>query len=235
MCLVSHYLPGVLADEEAQQAGAALNADSHGYAIWIGPGEFRISTGTDAAALIKEFASIRAVYPHGHAVFHSRWITAGAPGLDNAQPFLVPIDDREGVFAHNGTFKDEVPGKGQEGWSDSRVLAARIFPHLRLTWQTALHDEMLISGSRGLVITPSGEGIRFGDWSVGAEHNGVWHSNYDFVPPPRFAGSVRNAKEQLHLHVRTLARKFHHGDAEAGQQLSWLLHAFPELGTGVCE
>jgi predicted glutamine amidotransferase len=102
MCLLTYLPPNVQPDAVALLTGARANSDGHGYAIVV-PGEdaVRIGKSMDAATLVAEFVALRAQYPDGPALFHSRLTTHGATDVDNCHPFVVNGDPRT-VVAHNG-------------------------------------------------------------------------------------------------------------------------------------
>lgn len=109
MCLLSFFPPGVQPDSEELSCGASCNPHGFGYAIVIpGEEEILIGKGMDAATLIAEFVKMRAQYPDGPALFHSRYTTHGVTGVDNCHPFVVNGDKRT-VVGHNGILPARSP------------------------------------------------------------------------------------------------------------------------------
>lgn len=249
MCMLSYFPPGVRADVTALTAGAKLNTDGHGFAIWRGFDDIIVRKGMAASLLIAEFDLLRTEYPHGPAVFHSRWITSGDPSPDNAQPFTVVFDGgAKGVIAHNGTIPMMGVSPAEEGWSDTRLLAFRslgTFPGLHwdgrdsgegtgAKWRSAVDQYMKNTSSRVIIITPSGEGLLLGAWDTAFTHNGVRYSSMDFVPAPELEveGPTTSARARRKKAFRWLAEHYIAGNEEAGQMMAALLEADPAMGTG---
>lgn len=112
MCLLTFIPPGVQPDADALRTGARCNNDGHGFAILV-PGEddIRIGKGMEAEEVIAAFMALRAQYPNGPALFHSRLTTHGETNVDNCHPFVVNGDTRT-VVAHNGILpRDAHPAK----------------------------------------------------------------------------------------------------------------------------
>jgi glutamine amidotransferase len=112
MCLLTFLPAGVQPDAEALRCGARCNNDGHGYGIVVpGQDEILIGKGMDASEVIAEFVRLRAQYPDGPALFHSRLTTHGNTTVDNCHPFVVNGDPRT-VVAHNGILpRDAHPQK----------------------------------------------------------------------------------------------------------------------------
>lgn len=238
MCLISFYPKNVQPDVQALLAGAAVNKDGCGFAVWKKPGVYSFTHsagGSDAAnrRVIGLFARTRAKYPNGPAVFHSRWATAGPVTFDNCQPLCVP--SAEGVdmaFAHNGTLPD-VDGSGER--SDTRVFAEDVLPKLVAEFGTPGPDNRdwldvyfaLRPGNRAVLLLPDGNALRFGDgyWSGGA-----WYSNTDYIAP--LVVSRQDALRRVRLLYRDLGDKQRGGDESAGRLRAALLAMAPDITKG---
>lgn len=190
MCLLSFIPASVLPDLAHLQNGADENPDGHGWAIVI-PDERRIITGhgMNPQAVIAEFGEMRAKYPDGPALFHSRFGTGGRVDEYNCHPFTVGGDART-VVAHNG-----VMGRPDGARCDTRVFAEDILPN---RWKRYDRpgvrrqiEHYLGFGNKIVILTVNPRYAQMayifnedlGDW-VGAEGQQVWHSNDGWKPAP---------------------------------------------------
>lgn len=186
MCLLSYFPENILPDLTHLQNGADENPDGFGWAIVI-PSEKRILTGhgMNAPAVIAEFGEMRAKYPAGPALFHSRFGTGGSVTEYNCHPFVVGRDPRT-VLAHNGILGDPHGAR-----CDTRVFAEDILP---LRWKRYDRpgvrrqiEHYLGFGNKIVLLTVNPRyavnGYIFnedlGDW-IG----NVWHSNSGWKPLP---------------------------------------------------
>ncbi len=111
MCLLSYFPAGVLPDADALRCGARCNNDGHGFGIVIpGQDEILIFKSMNATEAVDQFVKLRAKYPDGPALFHSRLTTHGNTTVDNCHPFVVNGDPRT-VVAHNGILPDDAHPK----------------------------------------------------------------------------------------------------------------------------
>lgn len=220
MCLLSYYPPHAMPDREALLAGAEVNGDGAGFAIWLGPGSFWLHTSSDTAEVIEKFARVREGWPEGPALTHLR-LTTTAAGDRNLQPFLVK---GLGVFAHNGT----VHGLASEERSDSLALAQDRLPGLSPA-EAAVYLEDLFAGtsnSAALVAADTGMVKLIGRWRY--LQNGVWHSNSDYLPPPP-PEPGNHDWARLRRFYRELGDRQALGDREAGLLRAAMLARLPEL------
>ncbi len=227
MCLVAYHESGAQPDLQALRTGAAVNPHGSGYAVMLGPGNIIVQKSMDSEEMIRRFALLRADYPKGPAIFHSRAATSGTISLTNIQPFEVQFSDGTGVLAHNGTLQGTEP---EYGWSDTRMFAESPFfgKERDADWRRTLHAYMCSQDSRLALLTPDGESHLFGDWDSRNVRNGVHYSNADWVAPPAPDGQ-KLMTDRLHLLYRRLAAEYRDGDAEAGQMMAALLAEAPRL------
>jgi hypothetical protein len=229
ICLTTMLKPGVLPDMAALRAGAEVNRDGYGFAVWTATG-YLTGRGLDGPETLAEFEVARRSNPRGPALFWSRWATAGAISEANCQPLPVDLADGRGVMAHNGTIPHLADGER----SDSHVLAETLprnphHPHIR----QMLGDWLATHESKVVLLTAPGEGLVFGD---GYWQGGAWHSNSDFHPPLE-GGSLRGqVVPGDHKERRLLYRKWGDmhlaGNVIAGALRGALLRRYPELGSG---
>lgn len=121
MCMLTYFPPDATPDLDALANGAEFNDDGHGFAI-VTPDEILVRHGLDGNEMIAAFDELRARYPGGPALFHSRFATHGTRDLDNCHPFPVDHDARM-VLAHNGILPRRVRPKGGDPRSDTRIAA----------------------------------------------------------------------------------------------------------------
>jgi hypothetical protein len=189
MCMLTVYPAGVGVHVGRIENGADINDDGHGFAIVdlgdrVRPPRILRGGGMDSRAVIAEFAELRAAFPAGPALFHSRWATHGYVGVANCHPFTVGGDPRT-VLAHNGVLPaDAWPGQGDTR-SDTRVLAERIMhQRYRRLDSGRVQDKFLTwLGSNKVAILTINPKYRhrlylFGE-SRGEWVDGVWYSNGD--------------------------------------------------------
>lgn len=209
MCLLTYFPAGVLPDADALRCGAQCNNDGHGFGILIpGQEDILVFKSMNAAEAIDEFVRMRAQYPEGPALFHSRLTTHGNTGVDNCHPFVVNGDPRT-VVAHNGilptdahpkkigttvvhkTTKDKVPYQVIENVyddrSDTRILADDL---LMARWSNldSRHSRKRLTAWLGrsnkiLVLTTDPTYRRNAylfNSGLGEWVGGVWYSNSSF-------------------------------------------------------
>ncbi|WP_051407382.1 class II glutamine amidotransferase [Nocardia sp. CNY236] len=126
MCLLTYFPPGTQPDRRALQTGAAVNPHGHGYALII-EDKIRVGHSMDPDPLIEEFLNLRAEYPTGAGLFHSRYATRGIQALKNCHPFPLGRDTRT-VIAHNGTLPKRVHPRAYDQRSDTRIAAEEYLP-----------------------------------------------------------------------------------------------------------
>jgi hypothetical protein len=200
MCLLTVFPAGqpVTAEHAAWlNHGCDRNPDGFGWAVVAGD---EILTGhslVDDVALA-DFREIRAEYPQGPALFHSRIATAGLVDHDNTHPFLLGGDDARTVLAHNGVLPTFLqPDKGDLR-SDTRIMAEEFLP-TEFTWsRTRRNVEALdspawrrwfrknvLQGDKVAFLTTDPR-YRKRLYIVGADHGhwakGVWWSNTSYRP-----------------------------------------------------
>ncbi len=191
MCLLSVYSPGALVNADHLEAGAWNNPDGYGFAIISGD---RIETGhgMDSGAVIHAFATVRDAHPESWALFHSRFTTDGLTSEDNCHPFVVG-GDRRTILAHNGILPRSARPKKGDNRSDTRILAESLIPNghfgqlHRPRARRALESWIASEGYPNKVaILTVDRRYRGNAFILGEGHgtwvDGVWHSNYDYVP-----------------------------------------------------
>lgn len=189
MCLLTFYPAGVMPDIQALRNGAATNDDGHGYGIIV-DGEVVTGHSMDFETVADEFRSMRAMYPLGEAMFHSRWTTHGLTVEANCHPFTVP-QVRNTVVAHNGVLPfNAQPPKGD--WrSDTRLFAEDIlmhrFPVLDSPRTQRRLEKWLGAGNKILVLTTDPrykkQAYLFNE-KAGIWVDGIWYSNDAYLPRP---------------------------------------------------
>ncbi|RDI45302.1 hypothetical protein [Nocardia mexicana] len=126
MCLLTFYPAGTAPDTDALAVGAQVNDDGHGFAVVTGS-EIVVGHGLRAAEVIGEFAEVRARFPDGPALFHSRYATHGVVDVGNCHPFWLGRDRRT-VVAHNGVLPKRVRPGPYDRRSDTRIAAEQYLP-----------------------------------------------------------------------------------------------------------
>lgn len=121
MCMLCVIPPNVLPSREKLENSALNNPDGFGFAIAI-PKENRIlcERTMNADESINRFLEMRAKYPDGYAIWHSRLATHGRKDVSNCHPFAVGGDERT-YLAHNGILPVLEDAKDER--SDTRIFA----------------------------------------------------------------------------------------------------------------
>lgn len=195
MCLLTYFPCDTQPDTVRLMNGSVVNSDGHGWGVVI-PG-VRVMTGfsMDARTAVDEFAEVRAQFPQGAALFHSRFTTHGLTNIDNCHPFPVNGDPRT-VLGHNGILPHSAqPTKGDPR-SDTAILAASImrhsFPALD-SKRTRRRFESWLGGNKIVILTVDPQykaqayifNERLGTWK-----DGVWYSNDAWMPPFRYTSGT---------------------------------------------
>ena len=186
MCMLSFFPEGVQPVADHLCNGAERNRDGYGFAIVI-PGDkprILVRKSMDSVKIIDDFIRLRAMYPAGPALFHSRLTTHGVTGKYNCHPFMVGKDSRT-VLAHNGILRDSVqPGKDDRR-SDTRIFAEDFAARMELwTPQGREFVEEWMGSYNKLVIMSVDP--RFAqhayilNQTAGTWAEGAWHSNMGF-------------------------------------------------------
>lgn len=182
MCLLTYFPEGVMPDADALRNGATWNDDGHGYAIVdVAGNRIIVDRGMDAKEMIRDFAVIRAAYPDGPALFHSRLATDGTVNLLNVHPFPVGGDSRT-VLAHNGIMPLRPPKHDPR--SDTRVVAEehipRAFTSLRRRRARLAFQRWMGAWNKVVILTVDprfrGHGFILNE-EEGMWDDGVWYSN----------------------------------------------------------
>ncbi|WP_194818003.1 class II glutamine amidotransferase [Nocardia sp. XZ_19_385] len=126
MCLLTYFPPGIAPDTGALVRGAVVNPHGHGFAVVAGS-QIVVGHDLDPARVIANFELVRARYPGGPALFHSRFATKGAIHIGNCHPFYLGGDGRT-VLAHNGTLPKRVHPRAYDPRSDTRIAAEDYLP-----------------------------------------------------------------------------------------------------------
>lgn len=197
MCMLSYFPPKIQPDLDHLANGAMYNRDGHGFAIVAG-NRLIIRHSMDEWPLLNTFADLRAKHPHGPALFHSRFGTAGTRDRRNCHPFRIG-GDRRTVIGHNGILPQySQPHKGDQR-CDTRVCAEDIMRNADIgdtkyrralgDWMTARNKFVILTvnpryKASAYIINESA-----GIW----DENGVWYSNDDYVPytPPTAEDKAR--------------------------------------------
>lgn len=186
MCLLTYFSPGVLPDTSALCQGSIINNDGHGFAI-VHDGQIVVDRGFNAEEMIDRFAEVRAQYPAGPAMFHSRFGTHGSRTLANIHPFTVD-NDRRTVVAHNGVLPGSVQPRGKDTRSDTAILAASMggrFGALRLPRVRAAVEKWMGHYNKLVILTvnPRYRGSAFIlNEAAGTWVDGIWYSNDGYKP-----------------------------------------------------
>lgn len=183
MCMLTFLSPDAYPDVEALTNGAEMNDDGHGFAIVTKHARNPIVRRyMSSKVAIEEFDRLRAQYPDGPALFHSRWGTGGEVTTRNAHPFRV---DRQTVLAHNGVLPRAMqPGKGD--WRcDTRLFAEDMLKGEDLS-DTKVRNQIayVIGKSNKLVILSTRldyKSFYIVNEDQGHWVDGVWYSNLDFT------------------------------------------------------
>ncbi|MGV9823456.1 hypothetical protein [Nocardia xishanensis] len=190
MCLLTYYPPAITPDPVALAYGATANPHGHGYAVIAGRGII-VGHGMDAEPVIAEFTQVRARYPEGPALFHSRYATKGIRDIDNCHPFRLGNDSRT-VLAHNGTLPKRVHPRAYDPRSDTRIAAEDYLPRQPFgSIDTHRGARGLASwlGSSKLVILTVDPTYRHNSYLFGEQagtwEDGIWYSNTSYLPPAK--------------------------------------------------
>jgi hypothetical protein len=194
MCLLTYFPADVMPNVEALLKGARANSDGHGFAIVIpakGDRKARILVRKSMKpdSLIKEFAFLRALYPAGPALFHSRITTDGDTGLFNCHPFMLSGDKRT-VIGHNGILPSSVrPGK-DDVRSDTRIFAEVAGSHFRLDtvlgrrlageWMGSFNKIVILSVDPAFTQDGHADYGYIVNEKEGIWEKGIWYSNSSF-------------------------------------------------------
>ncbi|WP_068056217.1 class II glutamine amidotransferase [Nocardia xishanensis] len=187
MCILTFVKPGITPDLDALSNGAAANPHGHGYAVITG-NTITVGHGMDAATVIAEFAQVRAQYPDGPALFHSRLATHGLREIDNCHPFRLGGDERT-VLAHNGILPTNVHPHADDPRSDTRIAAEDYLPTQPFgsldSWAGREHFERWLGRDKIVILTvdPAYKHRAY----IFNEHRGhwdaeSWYSNTDYRP-----------------------------------------------------
>ena len=185
MCMLTFFPPDVQPDVERLTRGTFWNRDGHGFAIVDGK-RLIIRKSMDHEYLIIEFARLRAKYPSGPALFHSRLATAGAENKAMCHPFRMG-NDRSTIVAHNGILPMIAQPKQGDKRSDTRLAADLIFGEwFGPLWKEKSRESLEAwcgAYNRLVILTvnPAYESNSYiinedsGEWC-----DGVWYSNADY-------------------------------------------------------
>lgn len=189
MCLLTFFPDGVQPNADALLRGTFFNDDGHGYAIVDRVGN-RIITdrGMEADDMIDSFCSMRERYPHGPALFHSRFGTDGLISSSNVHPFEVG-GDRRTVLAHNGVMPAKARPSATDPRSDTRIVAEEIIPKqyggLRRR-KARLAFERWMGATNKIVILTVNPRYRDNAFILnekeGIWDEGIWYSNSGYMP-----------------------------------------------------
>lgn len=188
MCLLTFVPADTVPNVDALLNGAAINTDGHGFAIVTGQ-RIIVQRGMDAEGTVEAFARLRALYPAGPALFHSRMATHGTISDSNIHPFLVGGDSRT-VLAHNGILPKTVQPQKGDTRSDTRILAEDILPHdpFGSLGSRRNRDRLgrWLTWSNKLVVLTVDPRYRQNAYILNEEQGvwdgGVWYSNEDYRP-----------------------------------------------------
>lgn len=186
MCILTFVKPGISPNLDALRGGAVANPHGHGYAI-ITDNTITTGRGLDAEAVITEFAAVRARYPDGPALFHSRFATHGPRTVENCHPFTV--GGERTVLAHNGILPDIVHPAPGDPRSDTRIAAEELLPRRPFgsldSWAGRERLERWLGTDKMVLLTvdPAYKHAayifneRHGHWDQGS-----WYSNHTYLP-----------------------------------------------------
>ena len=193
MCMLSVIPANVEPDYEGLLNGGISNPDGSGWAIAV-DGKIIMGKQMDACDAIDEFSLAREKYPHGPALFHSRWATHGTTSIYNVHPFFVG-NSYQTVVAHNGILQC-TPNKN-DARSDTRLFAEEILPtrFKRLDKRRAFTALSQYAGTYNkLAILTVDSRYHHNLYIVNevAGHwdklSGNWHSNYDYLGYSKYSG-----------------------------------------------
>lgn len=185
MCLLTVFPDKVQPDTELLLNGAYLNDDGHGYAIADTDSQtLIIGKGMDKNAVVTEFAGMRARYPNGPALFHSRFATHGVKTVDNCHPFYVGGDSKT-LVGHNGILPVSVQPDKTDNRSDTRIFAEDFYPTLKETAMDTEKGQKSLESWMGqnnkiaiLTLNPIyKKNLYIFNESLGTWEDGIWYSN----------------------------------------------------------
>lgn len=186
MCLLTYFPADVMPNAQYLRNGMETNNDGHGYAI-VCDGDLIVGRSMDFEEMLAEFVALRAEFPHGDAMFHSRYGTCGTYTVDNVHPFEVngsPLT----VLAHNGHIHEAAPKPG-DSRVDSRIMAEDILPRRfpvldSPRTQRRLHN--FIGSYNKLVILTVDPRYAKNAYIINAKAgtwvDGAWYSNSGYLP-----------------------------------------------------
>lgn len=181
MCLLCVMEPNETPTREQLLTAAEANPHGFGFAIMTSD---RILTGRgmNAEEVIDRFLHLRAGFPGGHAMFHTRFTTHGTTTKSNCHPFRV-AGDPDIVLAHNGV----LPLNPDDDRSDTRLFAEEWLPELGVE---SLDDPVLFAGledwargSKVAIFSKSNllqKDVYILNEHLGHWNNGIWWSNYSY-------------------------------------------------------
>lgn len=181
MCLLCVMEPNETPTREQLLTAAEANPHGFGFAIMTND---RILTGRgmDAEEVIDRFLRLRAGFPNGHAMFHTRFTTHGSTSKANCHPFRV-AGDPDIVLAHNGV----LPLNPDDDRSDTRLFAEEWLPELGIE---ALDDPVMYAelenwarGSKVAIFSKSSllqKDVYILNEHLGHWNKGIWWSNYSY-------------------------------------------------------
>lgn len=185
MCMLTYFPPGVQPNADRLTNGAVWNDDGHGFAI-ISKGQLIIHRSMDSDYLIAQFTKMRALHPHGPALFHSRWGTGGKRAKENCHPFRFGSDPKT-VVGHNGVLghPSVQPGK-KERRCDTRIAADEVLPFYDNLDDEIERDALAewIGPSNKFVILTANPRYKQQAYIInekrGIWDGGIWYSNTDY-------------------------------------------------------
>ncbi|MGH3630680.1 MAG: hypothetical protein ACRDR6_15400 [Pseudonocardiaceae bacterium] len=192
MCMLTYFPAGKLPDVEALHNGAEFNRDGHGFAIVSGH-RIIVQRGMDFDTVVKKFTGLRATYPDGRALFHSRFGTHGTRRKSNCHPFRVGGDPRT-VVAHNGILPKVTQPTDGDRRSDTRIAAEEWFSLQSFADLDSLHTRhrlgQWITRANKLVFLTVHPRYQQNAYLIneyaGIWDDGIWYSNDDYIPYSRY-------------------------------------------------
>jgi len=186
MCLLTYYPSGAMPDTEMLANGADFNPHGHGFAIVVDR-QVIVRHGMNPTELVSTFVRMRAAYPDGPALFHSRFATHGSIGTRNCHPFVVGGDKRT-VLAHNGVLPAPARPASRDVRSDTRVLAEVLLPAGRFGSLASRRGRQRftrwLGPSNKIVLLTVDHRYQQSAYLFnedgGSWWDGVWYSNLDF-------------------------------------------------------
>lgn len=177
-------------------------SNPHGWGFSVSNGE-ELITAKGVGSFEEFLESYNAhVSPESPAIIHFRWATAGEQSVANCHPFLT--EDRYGpeyAMIHNGTLAAPY-GRFRSGCSDTRDFNHLVLSPLLLSLAGRVGDEdnytddgftnpafteilsLAIGNGNKMAILSKRGNIVVANQHLGHWINGIWMSNYDYVPTP---------------------------------------------------